>query len=655
DLYVGLNDYINDDNTKYSLSEFKLAILNYERTIKELIANHLKTSADTYLDVNLIENINMNENNELEITLKQGLIKYSAINTNNVIYGDNTITVKNLNFYKTIKLEENKLNDLIANIQSYINLSANRFTIDEFNANYTSSTFKNNVANYLGISSSLIGSITFDKINNILIISADNLTKFIDDNANKLIVSGNIVISELQFYSIYNINQQQINNFLNQLEPIVKSNNLTYDNINLENDVKPLIESCFNIDTEINLSKAKSSRNTSRFVISVTPVGYYKFVSDLSIIEQSTGALKIDNVGLMNNLEFTNTNLNNLRNSIQSFINSNYIESSTQMSAMLAAIQKYIASNLSSKTGSVPLACIDSISWDTSNNSFIIKPNKIDYYTFAKVANESSSSYYEISNGNIYIKQLSYKSYSSTSSSYFVFDYTNHFAMELSSSGKTLSMIDVPSVVTGINYHIFDNNRNLQVINFTTSGVTTFPNSLFLGCTNLRTLIMGNKISDMGYNMCTNNTNLQTVMLSSNLRTINNSSFQGCSRLMGIDIPNSVNTIGYNSFAGCTNLYTINFGTGLNIIQGSAFENCSSLTRLVLPTNLRTIENNAFLNCSSLLSVKIPDSITTIGSTAFKGCNKLKLFVNNEQTRQKIIGFNLIGISENDIIVGQPN
>lgn len=245
--------------------------------------------------------------------------------------------------------------------------------------------------------------------------------------------------------------------------------------------------------------------------------------------------------------------------------------------------------------------------------------------------------------------------YSSTSSSYFVFDYTNHFAMELSSSGKTLSMIDVPSVVTGINYHIFDNNRNLQVINFSTSGVTTFPNSLFAGCTNLRTLIMGNRISDMGYNMCMDNTNLQTVMLSSNLRTINNSSFQGCSRLMGIDIPNSVNTIGYNSFARCTNLYTINFGTGLNIIQGSAFENCSSLTRLVLPTNLRTIENNAFLNCSSLLSVKIPDSITTIGSTAFKGCNKLKLYVNNEQTRQKIIGFNLIGISENDIIVGQPN
>ena len=268
--------------------------------------------------------------------------------------------------------------------------------------------------------------------------------------------------------------------------------------------------------------------------------------------------------------------------------------------------------------------------------------------------NQNSSPYYEITNGKIYIKSINYVSYNSTSTSYFNMQ-GNNFIMSLNSSGATLKMIDFPNTITGINYHTFDNNSNIQVVNFSNSGVTTLPNSIFLGCTNLKTVIMGNRITNMGSNMCAGNTNLQSVMLSSGLTTIENSSFNGCTSLMGVKIPDSVTTISYNAFNNCSALYEINFGTGLTTIQNSAFNGCSSLKRLTLPDKITTINYDAFLNCTSLLSIEIPDSINFIAPNAFSGCSKLKIYVKNQTTRNKILGFNLSGISPDNIIVGSPN
>ncbi|MDE6289735.1 MAG: leucine-rich repeat domain-containing protein, partial [Ureaplasma sp.] len=277
----------------------------------------------------------------------------------------------------------------------------------------------------------------------------------------------------------------------------------------------------------------------------------------------------------------------------------------------------------------------------------------LDYYSFNIDKNQPSSPYYEINNGKIYIKNLSYASYSATSIFYFYME--GNFLMSLTSSGSTLSTIVLPSTVTGINYHTFDNNKNIRTVDFSFSGITTLPNSMFLGCTNLKTVSMGNKITNMGSNTFAGDTSLQSVMLSPKLTIIENSAFNGCSSLMGVKIPDSVTTISYNAFTNCSSLYEINFGTGLTTIQNSAFNGCSSLTRLTLPDKITTINYDAFLNCTSLLSIEIPDSINFIAPNAFSGCSKLKIYVKNQTTRNKILGFNLSGISPDNIIVGSPN
>ena len=102
----------------------------------------------------------------------------------------------------------------------------------------------------------------------------------------------------------------------------------------------------------------------------------------------------------------------------------------------------------------------------------------------------------------------------------------------------------------------FKNNTKITSINIP-NGVTSIDDYTFEGCTNLKTVTIGEN---------------------SQLTSIGDNAFRYCSSLTSIYIPDSVTTIGSRAFYECSNLTTVTFGENsqLTSIGGSAFYNCDS-------------------------------------------------------------------------------
>ena len=113
---------------------------------------------------------------------------------------------------------------------------------------------------------------------------------------------------------------------------------------------------------------------------------------------------------------------------------------------------------------------------------------------------------------------------------------------------------------------------------------------------------------------------------------ISDSMFSGCTNLKSITIPATVTRIGNNAFYNCTSLTAVEFedNSQLVSIDYRAFYNCNNLKTINLPDTLETIGYSAFENCNVLSNVVLPDALTTIGYNAFRYCNKLgSLFIPN--------------------------
>lgn len=68
---------------------------------------------------------------------------------------------------------------------------------------------------------------------------------------------------------------------------------------------------------------------------------------------------------------------------------------------------------------------------------------------------------------------------------------------------------------------------------------------------------------------------------------------------------------------------TLEIPSNITTIDFSAFYGCVSLESVVFHDQVTSIKDKAFYNCRSLTSIVVPDSVTSIGSAAFGGCTGL--------------------------------
>lgn len=228
---------------------------------------------------------------------------------------------------------------------------------------------------------------------------------------------------------------------------------------------------------------------------------------------------------------------------------------------------------------------------------------------------------------------------------------------------KHLNVSDVNIQVVKVTYK-----NNKRVITAGKSINTNFPNlesvrmiqynnqfssNLFNGCSNLKTVTLGNKYNATEY-------------------SIENNCFYKCSNLEKVDIVSNtkINKIGVKAFYNCTNLKELTINTnGKLTINSSAFENCSNIQYLndtyesdtiddykykvykkafkncykletILNNTFDYLENYSFLRCQSLSQTVYLKNISQIPIQAFYGCQELPGIILVNTNKLKLIDTN---------------
>ncbi len=157
--------------------------------------------------------------------------------------------------------------------------------------------------------------------------------------------------------------------------------------------------------------------------------------------------------------------------------------------------------------------------------------------------------------------------------------------------------------------------------------------SPFAGCTNVDTVVFGERVRAIGTNLFHDCDWLERVAIPEGVERIEEAAFYGCDGLESVTIPASVTSIGNDAFRACNNLRAATIlGNVTNDWDGywgpfGAFSWCTNLQSVVLGDAVAKIGNYMFENCSNLESVTLPTGVTSIGSGAFSGCSGLKTAV----------------------------
>ena len=190
-----------------------------------------------------------------------------------------------------------------------------------------------------------------------------------------------------------------------------------------------------------------------------------------------------------------------------------------------------------------------------------------------------------------------------------------------------LTSVTIPNLVTSIGGYAFQNCTGLTEVNFNAENciiTMNFANDyVFTGCTNLKTVNIGDNVKNIPAGAFYGCTGLTSVTIPNSVTSIGDYAFYGCTGLTSLTIPNSLTSIGYRAFEDCTGLTSVTIGNSVTSIGEWAFYGCTGLTSVTIPNSVTSIGDYAFRYCAGLTTVTIGNSVTEIGNYAFWGCTGL--------------------------------
>lgn len=189
-------------------------------------------------------------------------------------------------------------------------------------------------------------------------------------------------------------------------------------------------------------------------------------------------------------------------------------------------------------------------------------------------------------------------------------------------SGTKIKSIILPNSVSTLGYSCFDNCSNLTSV-ILSNQIKSLKGSCFSNCTSLVSITLPNNITEVGEHCFYRCTALKSITLPNNITELGQFCFGGCSSLESITLPNSITKLGSGCFENCFNLTSITLSENLNILESYCFSNCKSLKSVLLPNSIISIGDRCFYGCTSLTSIILPNSITELGNWCFRECSSL--------------------------------
>lgn len=159
--------------------------------------------------------------------------------------------------------------------------------------------------------------------------------------------------------------------------------------------------------------------------------------------------------------------------------------------------------------------------------------------------------------------------------------------------------------------------------------------SAFYGCTNLEEIVVSSNVDYIGGHAFYNCTSLKKVTLPQSVKNIYQYAFSSCGalRTLPFDENSQIEYIGREAFSGCSSIGSNTVSaivkvekmpSALQFLGERAFMNCSSIRGFDLSlASFTEIPMSAFENCSSVEQLSIKSG-TIVRTGAFLGCAKLK-------------------------------
>jgi hypothetical protein len=189
---------------------------------------------------------------------------------------------------------------------------------------------------------------------------------------------------------------------------------------------------------------------------------------------------------------------------------------------------------------------------------------------------------------------------------------------------SNLKTITVSNKLTEIDSYAFYGCSALTSVDIPDT-VSSIGEYAFEGCKKLASFVIPASVTALAKGLFQGCSSLNGIILPNSVISLGNSVFKQCVALQEISIPSSVTIIPDSSFSLCSSLKTVSLSSSLEEISASAFYSCSLLTSIILPDSLLRIQNSAFYSCSALEAIFIPASVTYVAGCAFQSCAKLTI------------------------------
>ncbi|MEA4935330.1 MAG: leucine-rich repeat domain-containing protein [Paludibacter sp.] len=192
--------------------------------------------------------------------------------------------------------------------------------------------------------------------------------------------------------------------------------------------------------------------------------------------------------------------------------------------------------------------------------------------------------------------------------------------------------------------------------NKTPEGSTTSATSAFGGNSNIETVILPSDLTVISARAFQAAKGLVSVTIPDGVTTIGDYAFYQCSKLALSTLPSALNSIGLWIFRECSKITFSSLPAGLIVpsAQIRTFESCTSIQSMEFPAGTTAIPNYTMQNCTALENVVFPASLTSIGANSIKGCTNLTS-IRFKGATPPIVGTDaLAGITLSNIIVHVP-